>query len=73
MIIKDEMSWNDDPVGFYIKTMIPFVVIGIAKEVHNADRGASLCVGGGGEIGVASVAKNTKMIICRRRAEKGLV
>lgn len=32
MIIKDDMSWNDDPVGFYIKTMIPFVVIGIAKE-----------------------------------------
>lgn len=57
------MPRNNNPVSDRIKTPIPFVMKWIAKEDTHRGTGRKFVGGGGGEIGVAFAAKNTKVCI----------
>ena len=42
MLIEDDMPRDDDLAGVEVNTLVPFVVIRVARKMHNVECRASL-------------------------------
>jgi hypothetical protein len=63
IFVEDDVMGDDDAVGGKVKTVIPLVVRGVAKE-EAADGTRRLLMGsGGGSVRIASIAKHAKVVV----------